>query len=198
MGRGRPGAVDGAAVGTRVVTRSRSGLALSLGRGRGARYQLAVTSETAPAAVGRPRPARWTCEIGGLVDRDQRRTARLRAFRAGLAAGAASAAPTAPEAGGSPHGCLRLRRTLADDVTDKPAAEGLGISIDGLNWRRPGGVGSGGAGDIEVAVARADGGGSWVLMRVAGDPVGRVLVYDQHEWECFLDGVRNGEFDLAD
>jgi hypothetical protein len=20
-------------------------------------------------------------------------------------------------------------------------------------------------------------------------------VYDRHEWECFLDGVRNGEFD---
>ena len=35
----------------------------------------------------------------------------------------------------------------------------------------------------------------WVLMRVTGDPAGRVLVYDRHEWECFLDGVRNGEFD---
>ncbi len=32
-------------------------------------------------------------------------------------------------------------------------------------------------------------------MRVAGDPTGRVLVYDRNEWECFLDGVRNGEFD---
>ena len=35
----------------------------------------------------------------------------------------------------------------------------------------------------------------YVLMRVAGDPEGRVLVYDRHEWECFLDGVRGGEFD---
>ena len=44
----------------------------------------------------------------------------------------------------------------------------------------------------------ADGAGAdWVLMRVAGDPSGRVLVYDRHEWECFLDGVRNGEFDDA-
>jgi hypothetical protein len=24
-----------------------------------------------------------------------------------------------------------------------------------------------------------------------------VLVYDRHEWECFLDGARNGEFDDA-
>jgi len=36
-----------------------------------------------------------------------------------------------------------------------------------------------------------------VLMRVVGDPAERVLVYDRHEWECFLDGVRKGEFDDA-
>ncbi len=34
-------------------------------------------------------------------------------------------------------------------------------------------------------------------MRVAGDPHQRVLVFDRHEWECFLDGARNGEFDDA-
>jgi hypothetical protein len=34
-------------------------------------------------------------------------------------------------------------------------------------------------------------------MRVAGDPQQRVLVFDRHEWECFLDGARNGEFDDA-
>ena len=34
-------------------------------------------------------------------------------------------------------------------------------------------------------------------MRVAGDPDQRVLVFDRHEWECFLDGARNGEFDAA-
>ena len=34
-------------------------------------------------------------------------------------------------------------------------------------------------------------------MRVAGDPGQRVLVFDRHEWECFLDGARNGEFDDA-
>jgi len=32
---------------------------------------------------------------------------------------------------------------------------------------------------------------------VSGDPDGRVLVYDGNEWECFLDGVRAGEFDDA-
>ena len=37
----------------------------------------------------------------------------------------------------------------------------------------------------------------WVLMRVTGDADGRVLVFDRHEWECFLDGARKGEFDDA-
>jgi hypothetical protein len=37
----------------------------------------------------------------------------------------------------------------------------------------------------------------WVLMRMAGDPEQRVLVFDRHEWECFLDGARKGEFDDA-
>ena len=32
-------------------------------------------------------------------------------------------------------------------------------------------------------------------MRVAGDPAGRVLVFDRNEWECFIDGARKGEFD---
>jgi hypothetical protein len=39
--------------------------------------------------------------------------------------------------------------------------------------------------------------GDWILMRVADDPARRVLVFDRNEWECFLDGARNGEFDDA-
>ena len=89
-------------------------------------------------------------------------------------------------------------------VTGKPTVAELGIDVAAQRWRRSGD----GEGAIEVAMvgrhgqpapgeepddARAD----WVLMRVAGDPSGRVLVYDRHEWECFLDGVRNGEFDDA-
>jgi hypothetical protein len=34
-------------------------------------------------------------------------------------------------------------------------------------------------------------------MRVTGDPEARILVFDRNEWECFLDGARNGEFDHA-
>ena len=82
-------------------------------------------------------------------------------------------------------------------MSGKPTVEELGIDVAAQQWRRSGA----GDGSIEIAVVSghpaAASGEDWVLMRVAGDPSGRVLVYDQNEWECFLDGVRNGEFDDA-
>jgi len=83
----------------------------------------------------------------------------------------------------------------------KPAIADLGIDPAELDWERSGD----GDGSIEVAFPagprRGRWGrwvrGDWVLLRVAGDPAGRVLVFDRNEWECFLDGVRNGEFDDA-
>ena len=79
-------------------------------------------------------------------------------------------------------------------VTGKPTVETLGIDVAALCWQRSGE----GDGTIEIAFIGQPGKrGEWVLMRVVGDPAGRVLVYDRHEWECFLDGVRKGEFDDA-
>jgi hypothetical protein len=86
-------------------------------------------------------------------------------------------------------------------VTAKPTVSGLGIDLAAQVWHRSGR----GDGAIEVAFVRAAGTRSaasadfpeWVLLRVAGDPDRRVLVFDRHEWECFLDGARNGEFDDA-
>jgi hypothetical protein len=76
----------------------------------------------------------------------------------------------------------------------KPTVTSLGIDVAALDWQRSGT----GDGSIEVAfIDNAAGRTQWVLMRVAGDPAGRVLVYDRHEWECFLDGVRKAEFDQA-
>ena len=83
----------------------------------------------------------------------------------------------------------------------KPTVADLGVDPHALCWERSG---DGGDGCIEVAfplvtasgeAARAR--GDWVLMRVAGDPAGRILVFERNEWECFLDGVRKGEFDDA-
>ena len=93
----------------------------------------------------------------------------------------------------------------------KPTVSELGIDPAAQAWQRSGQ----GDGAIEVAFAQgsASAAGSpgpapaaaspgpapaeWVLLRVAGDPDQRVLVFDRHEWECFLDGARNGEFDDA-
>jgi Domain of unknown function (DUF397) len=78
----------------------------------------------------------------------------------------------------------------------KPTVEELGIDVSAQAWQRSGS----GDGAIEIAFvhdAPGGAGGPWVLMRVAGDSGGPVLVYDRHEWECFLDGVKKGEFDDA-
>lgn len=82
----------------------------------------------------------------------------------------------------------------------KPTLRQLGIDPATLDWQRSGT----GAGSLEVAFvggeAERAGAGSerigadWVLLRVAGDPAARVLVYDRTEWMCFLDGVGRGEF----
>jgi hypothetical protein len=105
-------------------------------------------------------------------------------------------------------------------VSAKPTVEELGIDADAQAWRRSGEgdgaievafVGGGDPGPAAVPGESAGRGGpgrpagpatpgeraDWVLMRVAGDPAGRVLVFDRNEWECFLDGARGGEFDDA-
>jgi hypothetical protein len=84
-------------------------------------------------------------------------------------------------------------------LTGKPTPAELGIDLAALTWDRSGSRASAGNGSIEIAFplgprwARGD----WVLMRVAGDPAGRVLVFVRNEWVCFIDGARNGEFDDA-
>jgi hypothetical protein len=75
-------------------------------------------------------------------------------------------------------------------VAVKPKFDELGIDLGALEWQRSGE----GDGAVEIAFFH-DPRGEWVLMRMAGDPVGRVLSYDRNEWECFLDGVKKGEFD---
>ena len=105
----------------------------------------------------------------------------------------------------------------------KPTAAQLSIGLAAKDWQRSG-VGDGsfevafvrGAagrnGGASPSPGRSSGAGAssaawsdasqdagaddvWVLLRVAGDPAGRVLVYDRIEWECFLDGAARGEFD---
>ena len=77
----------------------------------------------------------------------------------------------------------------------KPTPAELGIDLAEQHWQRSGED----DGSIEVAfpVSPRWTRGDWVLLRVAGDASERVLVFDRNEWECFIDGARNGEFDDA-
>jgi hypothetical protein len=74
----------------------------------------------------------------------------------------------------------------------KPTVGELRVDPGALAWRRS----TEGPGAIEVAFARAHG-QEWVLMRLTGDLDGRVSLFSRFEWDCFLDGVKNGEFDDA-
>jgi hypothetical protein len=79
--------------------------------------------------------------------------------------------------------------------TGKPTPAELGIDPAALAWHRSGDA----EGSIEVAfpVSPRWTRGDWVLLRVAGDPAGRILVFDRNEWDCFIDGARKGEFNDA-
>jgi hypothetical protein len=88
----------------------------------------------------------------------------------------------------------------------KPTLVELGVDLKSLDWQRSGAdagsievafVAVGRSGDSEDQHRGAVGarGADWVLLRVARDPAGRVLVFSRTEWMCFLEGVGNGEFD---
>jgi hypothetical protein len=77
-------------------------------------------------------------------------------------------------------------------MTGKPTVGELGIDPADVKWK-----GSGeGPGTVQVAFVSAHG-ADWVLLRVQGDANGLVSVFTRFEWECFLDGVKKGEFDGA-
>lgn len=75
-------------------------------------------------------------------------------------------------------------------MTGKPTVAELGIDPAEVEWK-----GSGeGPGTIEIAFVSARG-ANWVLLRVRDNPDGLVSMFTRFEWECFLDGVKSGEFD---
>jgi Domain of unknown function (DUF397) len=64
------------------------------------------------------------------------------------------------------------------------------VDLSGANWRKS--ANSGVNGCVEVAFAEER-----IALRDSKDRKGPVLVFTPHEWEAFLSGVRDGEFDLA-
>lgn len=79
----------------------------------------------------------------------------------------------------------------------KPTPADLGIDPATLDWERSGSAGADGSIEVAFPAGPRWARGDWVLVRVAGDPAGRILVFDRNEWECFIDGARNGEFAAA-
>ena len=83
------------------------------------------------------------------------------------------------------------RKPKPDAVSPvKPTVGELGIDTSALTWRRS----TDAPGALEVAFAWVAG-EEWVLMRLDGDAERGASVFSRFEWDCFLDGVRNGEFD---
>jgi SAM-dependent methyltransferase len=100
--------------------------------------------------------------------------------------------PEAAESDGSRSFYVAVARKPKPDVTPrvKPTITDIGIDTSALVWRRS----TGSPGAIDVAFAWVAG-EEWVLMRLQGDSDERASIFSRFEWDCFLDAVRNGEFD---
>lgn len=72
----------------------------------------------------------------------------------------------------------------------QPTVAELRLDTSTLLWRQS----TVGLAAIEVAFLWVTG-EQWVLMRLSGDPDERVSIFSRFEWDCFLDGAKNGEFD---
>jgi hypothetical protein len=72
---------------------------------------------------------------------------------------------------------------------EKPSL--AGVEVAGLAWRTS--SYSNGAGGMCVEVAPL---GSGMVVRDSKNPTGTVLAFSAAEWDAFLAGARDGEFDL--
>jgi hypothetical protein len=79
---------------------------------------------------------------------------------------------------------------VEEDEPARPTVAELNVDTRFLRWQRS----SMGPHAVEVAFAWVAG-EEWVLLRLADAPDERVSVCNRFEWNCFLDGVKNGEFD---
>lgn len=66
----------------------------------------------------------------------------------------------------------------------------LSVDLSRVAWRKS--ARSGHTGCVEVAFAEGR-----IAVRDSKDRKGPVLVFTPREWEAFVGGVRDGEFDLA-
>jgi Domain of unknown function (DUF397) len=69
--------------------------------------------------------------------------------------------------------------------------KGLIVDLDRADWRKS--TRSGPYSDNCVEVAFVDGA---IAMRDSKDPTGPVLIFTPAEWDAFVAGAKDGEFDL--
>jgi hypothetical protein len=75
--------------------------------------------------------------------------------------------------------------TNSDGLRPYPTLE----ELDRAAWFKAS-ASNGGTGCVEVAHLE-----TWTVVRDSKHPNGPVHCYTPHEWACFLDGARAGEFD---
>ena len=78
------------------------------------------------------------------------------------------------------------------DIQSAGAHKGYEIDLTHAHWRKS--TRSGAYGDNCVEVAFIDGA---IAVRDSKDRNGKVLLFTRIEWEVFISGVRDGEFEQA-
>ena len=71
-------------------------------------------------------------------------------------------------------------------------AKGFRVDLDGAVWRKSTRSGPYSDNCVEVAFV-----GAAVALRDSKDRAGAVLLFTPEEWLAFVDGTKDGEFDLA-
>ncbi len=70
-------------------------------------------------------------------------------------------------------------------------AKGLRVDLDGAEWQRSNRTPGQSDNCVEVAFV-----GEAVAVRDSRQPEGPVLLFTQAEWDAFVEGAKDGEFDL--
>jgi hypothetical protein len=99
--------------------------------------------------------------------------------------GDVTAADAAVERAGEPGG-----PTMSEPRREKPAAYELDLS--GAEWQRAE-ESEGEEEAIEIAFVE-----EYIAMRNSAEPEGTILVFTQAEWDAFVLGAKDGEFDFDD
>lgn len=71
-------------------------------------------------------------------------------------------------------------------------AKGLRVNLDGAAWRKSNRSGPYSDNCVEVAFVDVA-----VAVRDSKNPAGPVLLFTRGEWDAFVEGAKDGEFDLT-